>query len=283
MRYKLFDVFSDRPFWGSSTAVVFWDGAADRPRMHEVARELCVRDTFFIMPPSDPGTLFSSLTFTPAEELAICGQGMVAGVHAVLEERNLGTGSHRIETALGPREVQVEAEGGRPLVWVGLGRPQVAPLEPAAERVLAALPGIAGPAPRACAFVDLGRRRLLVETDLESLPRCEPAPAAVLAACSALSAAGVVFFAEEGPGRFRLRHFARSLGGAEDPVTGGAAGALLALLRHGRPADPPLAAEIRQGGFRGRGGLLLARWSDRAGGPLAGGRAVKIAEGKLLF
>ncbi len=283
MRYKLFDVFTDRPFWGSSTAVVYWEGPPDKPRMHEVARELCVRDTFFAMPPSDPDAHFASLTFTPAEELAICGQGMVAGVHAVLEEGGAGPGSHRIETALGPRAVHVEEEAGRPLVWVGLGKPEVSAVDADTERHLPAALGIPARIPKTCSFVDLGRRRLLVGVDPGDLALCDPEPAAVLRACEDLGATGVVFFCVEGEGRARMRHFTRSLGGAEDPVTGGAAGALLALLRHRAPEAPPHRIEILQAGFRGRGGLLLARWSPESGGPLAGGRAVKIAEGRLTL
>lgn len=79
MRCKLYGVFSDRPFRGRSTAVVFWEGPAHKPHLHEVAREPGVRDRSFIVPLSESAALFSSLPFSPAEELSICGWGRVAG------------------------------------------------------------------------------------------------------------------------------------------------------------------------------------------------------------
>lgn len=282
MRYKLFDAFTNKPFQGSSTAVVYWEAPVDRARVQEIARELAVRDTCFLMPPSEPDCLFASLTFTPFGELSICGQGMVAAAFALHDDGVIGRGEYTVQTAIGRRSVRIEDEDG-PVAWINLGVPDIQPVS--ATQFTTARDGLRlGDARIVRArYVDLGRRRLFLQVELETLPRCEPSAARVLDTCTGLEVTGIVFAADAGEGEWHQRHFARSLCGDEDPVTGGAAASLLAFARQGAPGQRPQQLTIHQGGFATRRGLLYARWDAAASAPLVGGRAVKIAEGRLLL
>ena len=108
--------------------MVYYGGVVDKERMHRIARELGFRDTFFLMPANDPSLLFSSLTFTPHQELAVCGQGMVSGLFALLDDGAIGPGRYAVEIALGERTVWIEEEEGGPVAYAAIGLPTVAQL-----------------------------------------------------------------------------------------------------------------------------------------------------------
>jgi trans-2,3-dihydro-3-hydroxyanthranilate isomerase len=254
--------------------------------MHRIARELGFRDTFFLMPANDPSLLFSSLTFTPHQELAVCGQGMVSGLFALLDDGAIGPGRYTVEIALGERTVWIEEEGegeGGPAAYAAIGLPTVTPLSvepPDLARILGR--EVASGRKR---IVDLGRSRLVVETSATALEEARLRPQDVLKLCAELDVTGLVLFARDAkePGHVRSRVFTRSLKGAEDPTTGGAAAAILGLLRTLQPEAPPVRLQVHQGDFVTRGGLIAARWDADGGQAVAGGKAVKIAEGNLYL
>jgi PhzF family phenazine biosynthesis protein len=281
-RFKVFDAFASRQFEGSPTAVVYYGGAVDKERMHRIARELGFRDTFFIMPANDPGLLFSSLTFTPHQELAVCGQGIVAGLFSLLDDGAIGPGRYAIQIALGERSVWIEEDGG-PMAYAAIGLPTVTELHGEVSD-LARLLGREAASGRK-RLVDVGRNRLLVEMSPPSLEDARPRPQDILKLCSEIDVTGLVLFARDPkhPDRIRSRVFTRSLRGAEDPTTGGAAAAILGFLRALEPQAPPSRLNVHQGDFVTRGGLIAARWDEEGGQAVAGGRAVKIAEGSLFL
>jgi PhzF family phenazine biosynthesis protein len=283
LRFKVFDAFASRRFEGSPTAVVYYGGVVDRERMHRIARELGFRDTFFLMPANDPSLLFSSLTFTPHQELAVCGQGMVSGLFALLDDGAIGPGRYTVEIALGERTVWIEEEEVGSAAYAAIGLPTVTPL-------LSEPPDLARLLGREVAsgrkrIVDVGRSRLLVETSPSALEDVRLRPQDVLKICAELDVSGLVLFARgaKEPAKVRSRVFTRSLKGAEDPTTGGAAAAILGFLRSLHPDAPPVRLQVHQGDFVTRGGLIAARWDADGGQAVAGGRAVKIAEGNLYL
>jgi len=283
LRFKVFDAFASRRFEGSPTAVVYYGGVVDKERMHRIARELGFRDTFFLMPANDPALLFSSLTFTPHQELAVCGQGMVSGLFALLDDGAIGPGRYAVEIALGERAVWIEAEEAGFSAYAAIGLPAVMLLSSESPD-LARLLGREVAAGRK-RIVDVGRSRLLVETSLSALGDARLRPQDVLKLCAEIDVSGLVLFAcdPQDPGKVRSRVFTRSLRGAEDSTTGGAAAAILGMLRALRPKSPPARLQVHQGDFVTRGGLIAARWDVDGGQAVAGGRAVKIAEGQLFL
>ncbi len=282
-RFKVFDAFASRQFEGSPTAVVYYGGAVDKERMHRIARELGFRDTFFIMPANDPGLLFSSLTFTTHQELAVCGQGIVAGLFSLLDDGAVGQGRYAIEVALGERTVWIEEEGGSPVAYGAIGLPAVCELAGEVLDLVRILGREAASGRKR--LVDVGRNRLLVEVSPTALEDARPRPQDILKVCSEIDVTGLVLFARDPKHRDRVRSrvFTRSLRGAEDPTTGGAAAAILGFLRALEPDAPPLKLSVHQGDFVTRGGLIAARWDEVGGQAVAGGRAVKIAEGNLYL
>ncbi|MFI5374893.1 MAG: PhzF family phenazine biosynthesis protein, partial [Candidatus Rokuibacteriota bacterium] len=83
----------------------------------------------------------------------------------------------------------------------------------------------------------------------------------------------------------RARMFAPLDGIMEDPATGSANGALIALLTHLEPGpDTRLALEVRQGVEMGRPSLLSLSAEKRAGAVTrvrVGGRCAPVTEGTL--
>ena len=110
MRYKIFDVFAKRPFEGNSTGIVYANRPLETDMMQQLANELALRDTIFLLPKSRPELLFSSRTFTPNQELSICGQGLVGAMWLLIDDYAVPSGRHTVETAIGERGALYRAE-----------------------------------------------------------------------------------------------------------------------------------------------------------------------------
>ena len=258
MRYKIFDVFAQRPFEGNSTGIVYADRPLETDLMQRLANELALRDTIFLLPKSHPELLFSSRTFTPNQELSICGQGLVGAMWSLLDDYAVPSGLHTVETAIGERGVLIERNDSVS-ISCSLGRPTVIELtKDERNRGDNLLESVQMKSDR-MAFVELGRKRLIVQVPLPALGQAEFEPTAVITTCQALGVTGIVLCARGGDSEpLRARHFTTSLKGTEDPVTGGAAGAILAFYRD---ADKKVEQiQIYQGGFATRGGLMRARF-----------------------
>ena len=281
MRYKVFDVFAQKPFEGNPTGIVYADRPLETELMQRLANELALRDTIFLLPKSRPELLFTSRTFTPNQELEICGQGLVGAIWSLLDDYEIPSGRHTVETAIGPRGVVVE-RGETTSVLCSLGKPVVTELPPEDRERIEKLLASRQIRSDRTAFVELGRKRLLAQVTPSELEQAELEPAAVVETCRALKVTGIVLCttgSDLEPAR--SRHFTTSLKGTEDPVTGGAAAAILAFYRD---ADQRLEQlQVYQGGFSTRGGLMLARTDSSKGEVWIGGNAVKISEGEILL
>lgn len=121
MRYRFVtaDVFTDRIFGGNPLAV-FPDGQGlDGERMQQVARELNLSETVFVLPPEDPSHTRRLRIFTPGVELPFAGHPTVGAAYllAALGEIALSGETTRIvfEEGVGPVPVEIRAEDGRPV------------------------------------------------------------------------------------------------------------------------------------------------------------------------
>ncbi|MCB0227808.1 MAG: PhzF family phenazine biosynthesis protein, partial [Anaerolineae bacterium] len=77
------DVFSDTPFGGNPLAV-FPDAAGlTGAQMQQLALEMNLSETTFVLPPETPGADFKVRIFTPSAELPFAGHPLV-GTHWVL-------------------------------------------------------------------------------------------------------------------------------------------------------------------------------------------------------
>src|SRR5262245_54829127 len=112
LRYRLVDVFTNRPFGGNPLAV-FADGAdVSAQTMQSVARELNLSETTFVSPPADPTCDCRVRIFAPSVELPMAGHPTI-GTSFVLAMDHLAAHSERIEALIleekvGPIPVRIE-------------------------------------------------------------------------------------------------------------------------------------------------------------------------------
>jgi trans-2,3-dihydro-3-hydroxyanthranilate isomerase len=273
--YVITDVFTDTPLEGNPLAV-FTNGRGLSPeRMQQIAREMNLSETVFVLPPQGDADAWIRI-FTPAVELPFAGHPTL-GSAMVLGEQT-GNDAIRLETGSGVVRVAFERENGR----IVSGRmqqpiPTWAPYE-RADELLAAL-GVGSSLLPVEAYRN-GPRHVFV-----ALPSEEAVAALApnLGALAKLPDLGVACFAGSGT-HWKSRNFAPALGVSEDPATGSAAGPLAVhLARHGRIAFGQ-EIEIRQGAEIGRPSILYARVEgegDRIEEVEVAGSAVAVARGEL--
>jgi trans-2,3-dihydro-3-hydroxyanthranilate isomerase len=280
MRYKVFDVFARSPLEGNPTGIVYYEGPEDTSLMQRLAAEFPVPDTLFFTRKANPASLFACRTFSPYEELAICAQGLIGGMYALLEDGLVGSGQYAAETALGLRGLQLE-HNETTSIFCSLGCPTIsAPHEN--QRVYITQLGFTDCIePPPMAYVALGRKRLVVEVPASTLGQAVVDQAVAMDVCRRLGITGIVVFAcdPSSPGLIRSRHFTTSLNGCEDAVTGGAAGAILAFWQKSQPEVREL--KVYQGGFATRGGWIHTKRDSPDGEIWIGGTAVKMLEGNI--
>src|SRR5437870_9795313 len=83
------DAFTNRPFAGNPAAVCVLPHARPDPWMRDVAREMNLSETAFLVP-QDGG--YHLRWFTPAIEVDLCGHATVASAHVLWEDGHLPAG-----------------------------------------------------------------------------------------------------------------------------------------------------------------------------------------------
>jgi trans-2,3-dihydro-3-hydroxyanthranilate isomerase len=248
--YLLLDVFTETPLEGNQLAV-FVDGRGlDAGRMQELAREMNLSETVFLLPAEEGGDARARI-FTPLAELPFAGHPTLGTAFAIAAA--LESASVRLETGIGVIPVELERRGDR----AGFGRMQQAiptrkPFEREAE-LLAAL-GVERSSQPVEAYEN---GPLHVYVELES-PDAVAGLRPDMGALTELGEIGANCFAGSGL-LWKTRMFAPADGVAEDPATGSAAGPLaIHLCRHGRVGFGE-EIEISQGAELGRPSVLRAR------------------------
>jgi trans-2,3-dihydro-3-hydroxyanthranilate isomerase len=298
MRYRFLtaDVFTDRPFGGNPLAV-FPDARGISPeRMQQVARELNLSETVFVLPPEDLGHTRRLRIFTPGMELPFAGHPTVgtALILAWLGEVPLTGEETRIvfEEGVGPVPVAIRAADGK-AVFAQLSASQLpelrsAPSAPELAEMLSLDPDdilTGGDSPQAVScgvaflFIPLRDRDALRRARVR-LDRWE-----TLLAHSWAPHVYVFTRDHELPETdLRVRMFAPAMGIAEDPATGAAAAAFGGYLGSRSSEDGTLRWTLEQGFEMGRPSLLHLE-VDRAGGEITavrvGGGAVLMSEGTM--
>jgi PhzF family phenazine biosynthesis protein len=84
------DAFTDRPFAGNPAAVCILEKERPDHWLRDVAREMNLSETAFLIPGED-GYLLR--WFTPAVEVDLCGHATLASAHILLETGRLSSGS----------------------------------------------------------------------------------------------------------------------------------------------------------------------------------------------
>ena len=294
------DVFTDRPFTGNPLAIFPEAEGLSTEEMQSIAKEMNLSETTFVLPATDLKAQLRLRIFTTSSELPLAGHPVV-GTCFILAQRgifSLEEGTNRIhqECGAGVLPVDITVTDGKvdhvvmtqspPRFFdeytdrklladsVGLSEDQLLPDELPAQVVSTAVPQLMVPA-RSLRHMDK------IELDVVAMKK-------VLA--TTRSDSFMIFTREcvHDEATVHARMFAPTMGIAEDPATGSAAGALGAyLVRRGLvKAEPTAHILVEQGYEMGRPSSIHVEVDTDEHGPIevrVGGKAVEVADGKLQF
>ncbi|MBS1855588.1 MAG: PhzF family phenazine biosynthesis protein [Acidobacteria bacterium] len=261
LRIVQVDAFTATPFGGNPAAVCVLPHAMPEEWMRNVAREMNLSETAFLVRAGDGHQL---RWFTPAVEVDLCGHATVASAHVLWEDGHLPAGAQaRFHTRSGLLTADRRGD------WIELDFP--AKLAVPAEPPPSLLPALGLTGAR---FVGKNAFDYLVEVDSEATVR---ALAPDHTALKKLPVRGVIVTARGATGEFDFvsRFFAPGAGVDEDPVTGSAHTALapywMGVL--GRSEFTAFQASAR-------GGVLRLRVAGER--VKIAGQAVTVMTGELL-
>jgi trans-2,3-dihydro-3-hydroxyanthranilate isomerase len=126
---KHIDAFTSKAFAGNPAAVVLLGDKLTKEQMQNIAREMNLSETAFVLPPSTKHADLRIRWFTPTNEVALCGHATIAGFHALAEENFYGMKKNghyafHLETASGILDVLVTKENGCTTVKFALPMPR---------------------------------------------------------------------------------------------------------------------------------------------------------------
>ncbi len=295
-RYRVFDVFTDRPLAGNPLAVVLDSEGLDSAAMQAIAREFNLSETVFVLPSENSAHSAKVRIFTPTRELPFAGHPTVGTAVCLALERFGGSGKHDavivLEEGVGPVRCGVRLfDSGGFAEFDCPKLPEIAGESGAKEFIGAAI---------SVAPVEIGFENHVPSVWSAGVPyHLVPVRNMAVLANSAPSRAawqpafgtGAAFlYTRETEGHdhsFRARMFAPEVGITEDPATGSAVAAFAGAVRvFDALPDGNHSAIIEQGFEMGRPSLIRLEMAV-AGGALTavriGGNAVQVAEGSLML
>jgi PhzF family phenazine biosynthesis protein len=254
------DAFTDTPFAGNPAAVCILPELRDEHWMQNVAREMNLSETAFLLQQSDG---FNLRWFTPAVEVDLCGHATLASAHVLWESGHLKLHEQaRFHTRSGL--LTAERKG----VWIELNFPAT-PDEPAdaPSGLLEAL-GVTA------TYIGKNRFDYLIEVESEDTVRNISPNFSLLAT---IPARGVIVTSRSPSPNYDFvsRFFAPQVGVNEDPVTGSAHCTLAPYWSKKLGKDEMVGYQASA-----RGGVVRVRVSgDRV---YLGGQAVTVLRGELV-
>jgi trans-2,3-dihydro-3-hydroxyanthranilate isomerase len=292
-RYCTVDVFSDRQFGGNPLAVVLDAAQLSTAQMQAIAAEFNYSETTFVLPPADPAHAAQVRIFTPRTEVPFAGHPNV-GTAFVLA-RNLAAagaavpGQFLFDTgAAGQAGAVIGAELQSPQALT-----RSAPVSLEAAAACLSLPAAAlRSAVHAPVVASVGLPFLVAEvTTRSALAEARPDAAAHARILPGLGVDGIYAYvrgqddAASGAAVLHARMFAPLDGVPEDPATGSATAAALALLAELDPStDSERRWRVHQGDDMGRPSVLLGtttRCQGRQQPVRLAGRCVPVLSGVI--
>jgi predicted PhzF superfamily epimerase YddE/YHI9 len=202
------DAFTSEPFRGNPAAVCFLDRERGDEWMRNVAAEMNLSETAFLLPHGDGWSL---RWFTPTDEVKLCGHATLGSAHALWEEGQLGANeTARFHTRSG---LLTAARDG---AWIELDFPAKPEQEIAPPEGLLESLGV-----QRARYVGRNDDDYLVEVDSEDKVRALEPDFARLALIP-VRGVMVTSKASTDGADFVSRFFAPAFGVPEDPVTGSA-------------------------------------------------------------
>jgi PhzF family phenazine biosynthesis protein len=259
-RFTQVDAFTDRPFAGNPAAVCLLPTSADDVWMQQVAREMNLAETAFLIRRANG---FDLRWFTPSTEVELCGHATLASAHVLWEEHQLPSEEvARFHTRSGV----LTARKGPDLIWLDFPATPVQPAGP--------VPSLERALGKDVVYIGRTTFDYLVELESDAAVR---SLAPDLNQLALLPVRGVVVTARSGSGDYDFvsRFFAPGAGVPEDPVTGSAHCGL-------GPFWAPRLGKQEMVGYQAspRGGVVAVRLDGNR--VHLGGQAVTVLRGELL-
>jgi len=255
------DAFTDRPFSGNPAAVIVLDEPGDAGWMQNVALEMNLSETAFLVRRKDGD--FDLRWFTPAVEVDLCGHATLASAHVLWEEGHL------------PPDVQARFHTRSGVLTADRRNGSIVLDFPATPEQRTEPPaGLVESLGVRAAYVGKNAFDYLVEVDSEATVR---ALTPDFGALGAIRARGIIVTARaSSPGfDFVSRFFAPAAGINEDPVTGSAHSTLGPFWSARLGKTSFVACQVSP-----RGGVVdVEVVGDRV---RLGGRAVTVLRGELV-
>jgi len=294
-RYVTVDVFTQRVFGGNPLAVVLDAQGLTTSQMQSVATEFNYSETTFVLPPRESGHTAHVRIFTARTEVPFAGHPNV-GTAVVLARELEGKGippadRFIFEEAAGLVPIRLLREDG-----VVVAAELTAP-EPLSVRSSVAVDDVAAclslastdvcVASHVPQVISVGLPFLVAEiTSRDGLRRAKPNLQAHERILPPVGTDAVFAYARGTvAGELHARMFSPLDATVEDPATGSATAATIALLAALRPErDGEIAWRVEQGVDMGRPSLLLGRTEKRDGMVTAvhvAGHAVPVMQGLL--
>jgi trans-2,3-dihydro-3-hydroxyanthranilate isomerase len=297
------DVFTDRPFGGNPLAVFPDARGISAEEMQQIAAEMNYSEITFVLPPADPANTAQVRIFTPRNEVPFAGHpnvgtgfvlGAVGRARRLEDEREI----MRFEEVAGLVELELIRAADRSINSVRIAAPQrlskghTVPVDAIAE-CLSLSGNDVETGHHFPILASVGLPFILVQVrSLDALRRCAPNYGAFTNcnerygyAEDRFSIHAYVRLGDSGPADLQARMFAPLSGILEDPATGSANAALVALLAELEPApDARLDLKVMQGVEMGRPSRLRVSVEKRAGvveRVLISGGCVEMIRGEL--
>jgi trans-2,3-dihydro-3-hydroxyanthranilate isomerase len=286
-RYRVVDVFTERPLEGNALAVFTDASSLDDATMQKIARELNLSETTFVNPSTSAGCAANIRIFTPTRELPFAGHPTIGASFVLLDEGAVPKGSERfvLEEKVGTVSIRVEP-GERPLIWlttppIKYGRT----FDPGlSARALGIEPNdLLDITPQ---LLSAGNPTIFIAVkDKEVVDRAWLDLQGMAMLTDGQQERACVFVFTPTSGGAYSRMFAPELGIVEDPATGSSTGPLAAfMLRHGLVSGAAGSRFVSEQGTKmGRRSILHVQLNGEQGadGIEVGGYVSPVAEATL--
>lgn len=254
------DAFTATPFAGNPAAVCVLETQRDERWMQQVAQEMNLSETAFLIKQADG---YELRWFTPIAEVALCGHATLASAHVLWEGEHLQLDqAARFHTRSGLLTAQRQGD------WIELNFPAIPPMPATPPAGLLAALGVDP------VWIGKSRFDYVIVVEDEALVRAlQPN----FSALQQIDGRGFIVTsrASTAPYDFVSRCFYPPVGVAEDPVTGSAHCALAPYWSEQLGKTEFVAYQASA-----RGGVLRLRVADDR--VYLSGQAVTVLRGKLV-
>jgi trans-2,3-dihydro-3-hydroxyanthranilate isomerase len=286
------DVFTDRQFGGNPLAVFTAAEGLSGSAMQELAAEMNLSETTFVLPPVEPDSTARVRIFNRTAEMPFAGHPSL-GTAVVLAQALPGLDVVRLDLPAGLTTVEVRRDAsGQPVGGV-VAAPQplsVGEIFPAEEIAACASldPGDLLQHAHPPVLASTGNSYVIAQVAEGALGRARPDPEAFARSAAArphLAGRLSLHLYTASGDHLRARMFAPLAGTFEDPATGSANAPLAGLLLSLRPGEASLSTVVVQGVEMGRPSLLEVTASRSSEGirTTVGGGCVPVLRGEALL